>query len=254
MIPRRLYAHVKAHDWFAVAVDFVIVVLGVFVGMQVNNWNEARVFAEHERALLTELRAEMEVAIDDTQALKTYFNGVSAAGERALAFLRIDAPCTEDCWRLVVDFFHASQWTDVAVSRTTYDEMRREGLPRSKTVFMAAEAFYAQNDSIAFVLNERPAYRNLVRGLIPVEAQRVLWLECHAVQSGAESLRNDCPQALNDDSARAVAASIRENPDVASTLTQWASLASIAPPHLDGQIAAAERVIAAVNAELKDRP
>lgn len=39
MILRRLSEHVKAQNWFAVAIDFVIVVVGVFVGLQVNNWN-----------------------------------------------------------------------------------------------------------------------------------------------------------------------------------------------------------------------
>ena len=36
-------AHVRAQSWTAVAIDFMIVVLGVFVGLQVNLWNEARV-------------------------------------------------------------------------------------------------------------------------------------------------------------------------------------------------------------------
>ncbi|MEM9172329.1 MAG: hypothetical protein AAGA84_06450 [Pseudomonadota bacterium] len=36
------------HDWFAVWVDFVIVVIGVFIGLQVANWNEAR--QERQRA------------------------------------------------------------------------------------------------------------------------------------------------------------------------------------------------------------
>lgn len=35
MIPRRLYDHIRRHDWFAVAIDFLIVVIGVFVGVQV---------------------------------------------------------------------------------------------------------------------------------------------------------------------------------------------------------------------------
>ena len=50
MIPRRVYEHVKAHNWFAVAIDFVIVVGGVFMGVQVSNWNEAR--AEQRRTAL----------------------------------------------------------------------------------------------------------------------------------------------------------------------------------------------------------
>ena len=33
MILRRIREHIVHHNWFAVAVDFVIVVLGVFVGV-----------------------------------------------------------------------------------------------------------------------------------------------------------------------------------------------------------------------------
>ncbi len=42
MILRRLAEHVKAQNWFAVALDFLIVVMGVFIGIQVSNWNAAR--------------------------------------------------------------------------------------------------------------------------------------------------------------------------------------------------------------------
>jgi hypothetical protein len=42
MIPHRISEHVKAHDWFAVAIDLFVVILGVFVGMQVQDWNSAR--------------------------------------------------------------------------------------------------------------------------------------------------------------------------------------------------------------------
>ena len=41
MLFRRVRKHVKAHDWFAVGVDFVIVVIGVYIGIQVSNWNDA---------------------------------------------------------------------------------------------------------------------------------------------------------------------------------------------------------------------
>ena len=42
MILRRIKAHVEKENWFAVFVDFLIVVVGVFIGLQVANWNEAR--------------------------------------------------------------------------------------------------------------------------------------------------------------------------------------------------------------------
>ena len=47
MILRRVMVHVRRQDWTAIAIDFVIVVIGVFVGIQVANWNEARL--EHAR-------------------------------------------------------------------------------------------------------------------------------------------------------------------------------------------------------------
>lgn len=59
MIPRRVYEHVKTHNWFAVAIDFVIVVVGVFVGMQVSNWNEARRDRAREETYLAGLAKDL---------------------------------------------------------------------------------------------------------------------------------------------------------------------------------------------------
>lgn len=42
MILRRLAAAVRRQDWFTVFVETMIVVFGVFIGLQVNNWIEAR--------------------------------------------------------------------------------------------------------------------------------------------------------------------------------------------------------------------
>jgi len=43
MILRRVTEHVKAQNWLAVGIDFLIVVVGVFIGIQVANWNEGRI-------------------------------------------------------------------------------------------------------------------------------------------------------------------------------------------------------------------
>ncbi len=52
MIFRRVKAHVAKEDWFAVFIDFIIVVFGVFMGLQVQQWNETRDNrAEYVRAL-----------------------------------------------------------------------------------------------------------------------------------------------------------------------------------------------------------
>ena len=42
MILRRITEHVKSQNWFAVWLDFIIVVVGVFFGIQIGNWNASR--------------------------------------------------------------------------------------------------------------------------------------------------------------------------------------------------------------------
>jgi hypothetical protein len=66
MILRRITEHVKAQNWFAVAIDFVIVVIGVFIGIQVSNWNEARADRNREQVLIERVAADFEaIEADD---------------------------------------------------------------------------------------------------------------------------------------------------------------------------------------------
>jgi len=59
MILRRIAEHVKAQNWVAVAIDFAIVVIGVYLGVQVSNWNEARKTKIEQSALLERLADEL---------------------------------------------------------------------------------------------------------------------------------------------------------------------------------------------------
>lgn len=55
MLFRRLAQHVKDQNWTAVGLDFAIVVMGVFIGIQVANWNTAVQDRVNEQRLLTSL-------------------------------------------------------------------------------------------------------------------------------------------------------------------------------------------------------
>jgi hypothetical protein len=60
MILARLTRAVREQNWFAVAIEFVIVIAGVVIGFQVTAWNGERVADERETALLVRLRDELE--------------------------------------------------------------------------------------------------------------------------------------------------------------------------------------------------
>jgi hypothetical protein len=75
MILRRVIEHVNAQNWTAVALDFVTVVAGVFIGIQVSNWNDARQDKADEAAALISLHDE----VINVQRLQT--TGRSYAGD-----------------------------------------------------------------------------------------------------------------------------------------------------------------------------
>jgi hypothetical protein len=60
MILCRFIAHVEAQNWTAAGLDFVIVVTGVFIGIQVSNWNDDRALRERERVYLEQLLIDLE--------------------------------------------------------------------------------------------------------------------------------------------------------------------------------------------------
>ena len=56
MLLRSVSRHVKDQNWFAVLIDFAIVVFGVFIGIQVANWNAMRLEIAEEAAVIQEIR------------------------------------------------------------------------------------------------------------------------------------------------------------------------------------------------------
>lgn len=59
MLLRKITQHVTEQNWFAVFIDFLIVVVGVFIGIQVANWNEERTDRSKEQLYLTYLTEDL---------------------------------------------------------------------------------------------------------------------------------------------------------------------------------------------------
>jgi hypothetical protein len=59
VILRRAIERLRQHEWLAVMIELLIVILGVLIGIQASNWNEARVERQHQVALLEGFRADM---------------------------------------------------------------------------------------------------------------------------------------------------------------------------------------------------
>ena len=64
MLLRRFTQHVKDQNWFAVTLDFLIVVAGIFIGLQVSAWNDSRADRVMEREYLERLQRDMEISVE----------------------------------------------------------------------------------------------------------------------------------------------------------------------------------------------
>ena len=79
MILSRVIVHVRAQNWTAIAIDFLIVVVGVFMGLQAQEWSKEREERKRELQIVGDLLADLE--IDRMQ----YANGIDAAARRIAA-------------------------------------------------------------------------------------------------------------------------------------------------------------------------
>lgn len=64
MILRRFMKHVTDQNWFAVGLDVLVVITGIFLGMQVTEWNDERKEQQKERYYLERLLNDMDRSID----------------------------------------------------------------------------------------------------------------------------------------------------------------------------------------------
>jgi hypothetical protein len=67
MVLRRVTEHLSKQHWTAVFLDFVVVVVGVFLGIQAANWNESRKERAEERRFYAQILDDLRV---DQQSLK----------------------------------------------------------------------------------------------------------------------------------------------------------------------------------------
>jgi hypothetical protein len=179
MVLRRFRGHVAEHNWFAVAVDFLIVVIGVFVGIQASNWNQARI----ERRQGREYRAML---IDDLQSnqknlamRKRYYTWVRSEALKTLAAL--DRPESALDARFLVDAYQGTQILPWSLKRNTYDQIiaagRMDELGDARLRDKISN-YYVGAEVTGINLASVMPYRDILRRAMPYVAQNQIRTVC----------------------------------------------------------------------------
>ena len=61
MILRRFMQHVKEQNWFAVGLDVIVVIVGIFLGMQVQQWYEERKSVQRDALLVKNIVEDLRL-------------------------------------------------------------------------------------------------------------------------------------------------------------------------------------------------
>lgn len=227
MILRRVIAHFRKQEWTAIAIDFVIVVVGVFVGIQAANWNAVLATDQRSRAVTARLVEDLHAEAWGFQYLLEYSDDVLKSAEWALAALEGRVARNDEVFLAAA--YRATQYREPRRRRSTYDELISTGeigLIREPALRDLAIKVYTTPmfDNIRQE-GVGSRYRETFRMTVPIAVQRALGASCGDrnvvvgdYQSIVDQLDYPCTTGLPPEALREAAAALEADAEVARLL------------------------------------
>ncbi|MEQ9315075.1 MAG: hypothetical protein RLN72_04430 [Henriciella sp.] len=227
MILRRLTQHVKDQNWFAVALDFVIVVAGVLIALQVSNWNEDRQTRERAGDLSQRLAEDMRYEAWSYEYLIAYNEDVRASAKATIDALTGDDPLTDE--QFLINAYRATQYKYNDKNRATFDELISTGeiglIADGRLRTTAISLFTTDLFDVIAVEGRGAPIREIFRRQTPANVQQALLANCgdrfepagdyEAIRG---SLAYPCEIGLPPDDLAEAAASLRADPGLVEAL------------------------------------
>lgn len=180
MIVRHTIAKLRSQDWVAVLVELVVVVLGVFLGVQASNWNADREQARKSAVFTERLKDDLRIEAWNYEIQINYNQQVLANAQRAVDALDGKVPLSDEA--LLIAAYRATQFNGNSRRRATYDELTSTGeigLIRDKALRTLAMDVYTQSQIDQIDQNGRESeYRRAFRMALPRQVQGALLDKC----------------------------------------------------------------------------
>jgi len=225
MILRRVAQSLKDQNWTTIAIEFVLLVAGVFLGIQVANWNEQRAEDVRADAYLARIRGNLQTDLLSIKRREDFWRQVIADGKAAIRYAESGELADGSAWKTVRAFYQASQLWQWAPADATYQEMRSGGelgLIRDETLREALSQYYLESGSaVAYIFYLQPEYRRIVRGLTPSVVADHIWANCWRQPTPTEQYLLDCDSPISEAAAEAVLAGYQADPKLLPELRFW---------------------------------
>jgi hypothetical protein len=225
MILRRLTANLRTQNWTGVAIELAIVIVGVFIGIQAANWNQARQQRSDTRLLLAQLK-------DELGAFTNLLDGIDDYYETTGRF----AKTADDGWRgdprvsdrdFVIAAYQASQVTaasnNAAIWAQLFDAEELRNIEDLEIRSKLAGVMTFDHNLVNLAAVATP-YRQQVRKVIPDNIQNAIREQCgdRLVPGPAPTfaLPPTCEISLPEAEMSAAAKALRAQPQLQAEL-RW---------------------------------
>lgn len=232
MIFQNIVEALRRQNWPAIAIELVIVIIGVFVGTQVANWNQARVERAATERMLVQFAPELRTQIAFFDSAKAYYATARRYADEALAAWAGDRRISDE--RFVIAAYQASQiygngvnaenWT-LTFGGQQVRNLEDSRLRRNLELVLTQDYNGVQLEAVS------TPYREQVRRVIPIHLQDLIRRAC----GDRTTIRGDiwvgtlpstCSMRLPPREAKSTAAALRANAELPRELN-W-HLAAVA--------------------------
>ena len=227
MILRRITENIKSQNWFVVGIELVILVLGVFIGIQVSNWNEERKERQIAAGYLDRLENDLREEIDNYHRYIDYYELVYKHTNDALEAFSKPVETLDS--EFLVDLYQASQRWNIGIRRGTYDELLASGriglIADQNTRAMLSNHYEASfGRMMTLERSTNPTYRAVLRMKMDERVQYLVRENCGDTYTVTDTnnfyltLPSECEINIPDDISNRAIQSLHADEKVRSEL------------------------------------
>ena len=223
MIFKRFAANLRAQNWSAISIELAIVILGVFIGTQVSNWNAARLEGQETQHRLDQLKPELQRIRVRAEFVRNYYATTRRYAETAFAGWAGDPKVSNNDF--VIAAYQASQIKGMSTTSQSWativgaDQLRNIDNPAIRDPMLRLMTFPEDNLGLLRVQSE---YRSIVRTIIPDDIQEAIRNDCgdyFATPDALDlSLHDQCGLTIDPGEAAVTAADLRQHRELVGKL------------------------------------
>ncbi|WNC72740.1 hypothetical protein RGQ13_01800 [Thalassotalea psychrophila] len=175
MLTSNIIKHLKQQNWGAAIIDFIVVVSGIFVAIQVNSWNDGLVNKQKEKVILEQLYSDFSSNVESISSMATFHQNKAEELDYVIDMVATDNidSASDRARNALMSMF---QMPPISASMGTYKSLIATGDigliqdQQLKTLLIDLESHLESEKSmLAYFRQMNDLEMNYVRGLVSVQ-------------------------------------------------------------------------------------